>query len=102
MISGSADACERALAEAEKMELRAAALTVAGAFHSPLMQPAADRMADALGRVTFNPPAVPVCSNVTGGAHGQDTDPINGPSYYYARVIQTDEEIAWSSPVWLE
>ena len=32
----------------------------------------------------------------------QDTDPIDGPSYYYARVIQTDEEIAWSSPVWLE
>lgn len=31
----------------------------------------------------------------------QDTDPLSGPSYYYVRVIQTDDEIAWSSPVWL-
>ncbi len=32
----------------------------------------------------------------------QDTDPLTGPSYYYVRVIQKDEEIAWSSPVWLQ
>ncbi len=31
-----------------------------------------------------------------------DTDPLAGPSYYYLRVIQTDGEVAWSSPVWLE
>ena len=30
-----------------------------------------------------------------------DTEPVDGKSYYYVRVIQTDEEIAWSSPVWL-
>ena len=29
-----------------------------------------------------------------------DTDPLEGRSYYYVRVIQKDEEIAWSSPVW--
>ena len=29
-----------------------------------------------------------------------DTDPLPGRSYYYVRVIQTDGEIAWSSPVW--
>jgi hypothetical protein len=32
----------------------------------------------------------------------QDTDPLTEPSYYYVRVIQKDEEIAWSSPVWLQ
>ncbi len=32
----------------------------------------------------------------------QDTHPQLGRSYYYVRVIQTDEEIAWSSPVWVE
>lgn len=31
-----------------------------------------------------------------------DQAPINGPSYYYLRVIQDDGEIGWSSPVWLE
>jgi len=29
-----------------------------------------------------------------------DHDPLPGRSYYYVRVIQQDEEIAWSSPVW--
>ncbi len=30
-----------------------------------------------------------------------DTEPVAGRSYYYVRVIQKDEEITWSSPVWL-
>ncbi|MBT3377060.1 MAG: CehA/McbA family metallohydrolase [Lentisphaerae bacterium] len=30
-----------------------------------------------------------------------DSEPLNGRSYYYVRVIQKDEEIGWSSPVWL-
>jgi hypothetical protein len=30
-----------------------------------------------------------------------DTDPVAGYSYYYVRVLQKDEEIAWSSPVFL-
>jgi len=29
-----------------------------------------------------------------------DRDPLPGRSYYYVRVVQKDEEIAWSSPVW--
>jgi hypothetical protein len=29
-----------------------------------------------------------------------DREPLPGRSYYYVRVIQTDEEIAWTSPVW--
>lgn len=29
-----------------------------------------------------------------------DNEPLTGRSYYYVRVIQEDEEIAWSSPVW--
>jgi hypothetical protein len=32
----------------------------------------------------------------------QDTDPLTGMGYYYVRVIQADDEIAWSSPVWLQ
>lgn len=30
-----------------------------------------------------------------------DTAPLKGRSYYYVRVIQKDDEIGWSSPVWL-
>jgi len=39
------------------------------------------------------------------GRHAQftfrDLKPIEGRSYYYVRVQQTDEELAWSSPVWV-
>lgn len=76
VISGSSDACNRALDEATKMGLRATALTVAGAFHSPLMKPGADRMGEALEKVTFSPPRIPVCSNVTGEGHGTDVATI--------------------------
>lgn len=31
----------------------------------------------------------------------RDEKPLAGKSYYYVRVMQSDEEIAWSSPVWL-
>jgi hypothetical protein len=30
-----------------------------------------------------------------------DTQPPKAESYYYVRVIQNDDQIAWSSPVWL-
>lgn len=76
VISGSTAACERAVAVAAEMELRAAPLTVAGAFHSPLMRPAADRMADELAKVDFEPPAFCVLSNVTGQPHGSDVERI--------------------------
>jgi [acyl-carrier-protein] S-malonyltransferase len=69
VLSGDRSACERALGVAKASGLRATALAVAGAFHSPLMQPAADRMAEALAEVVFQPPRFPVWSNVTARPH---------------------------------
>lgn len=69
VLSGHLQACERAVAVAEEMNLPAKPLTVAGAFHSPLMQPAADRMAEALAGVTFQNPNIEVWSNVTAQPH---------------------------------
>jgi [acyl-carrier-protein] S-malonyltransferase len=45
-------------------------LKVAGAFHTPLMQPAAERLAEDLAAVDFASPAFAVVSNVTGEPHG--------------------------------
>ena len=70
VVSGAADACDRALRAAEGKGFKAVALKVAGAFHSPLMQPAADRMRAELDRVAFQPPRQTVYSNVTGQPHG--------------------------------
>ena len=70
VVSGSRGACERVLKAAEAGGFKATALKVAGAFHSPLMQPAADRMASELERVMFHAPSAPVYSNVTAQPHG--------------------------------
>jgi len=73
VVSGSKDACDRALDVAEQLELRATPLNVAGAFHSPLMQPAADKLAEALENVHWDEFDIPVLSNVTGRPHdGRD------------------------------
>jgi [acyl-carrier-protein] S-malonyltransferase len=40
-------------------------LPVSAPFHCPLMQPAADAMADALAAITVNTPLVPLYANVT-------------------------------------
>jgi [acyl-carrier-protein] S-malonyltransferase len=73
VISGSASACERAVKVGESRGLKTVALKVAGAFHSPIMQPAADRMAAEFQKIAFAPPAQPVYSNVTAEKHGDAT-----------------------------
>lgn len=73
VVSGSVDACERAVGVAGEMGFKPTPLTVAGAFHSPLMRPAADRLAEALDKVQWSTPNVPVISNVTGEPH-ENTD----------------------------
>jgi [acyl-carrier-protein] S-malonyltransferase len=74
VLSGTADACAKAVEVASAMGLRATALSVAGAFHSPLMQPAADQLAEALNEVEIKAPRCPVVSNVTGVPHGTGPD----------------------------
>ncbi|MFT5423972.1 MAG: [acyl-carrier-protein] S-malonyltransferase [Phycisphaerales bacterium] len=69
VISGSAGACDRAEEAAVGLGLRATRLRVAGAFHSPLMQPAAERLQHALGQAEIRAPRCPVMSNVTGEGH---------------------------------
>jgi [acyl-carrier-protein] S-malonyltransferase len=66
VISGTLDALARAgeIAKAKGIK-RAMPLAVSAPFHCPLMQPAADRMAEALANVTIRPLSVPVLANVT-------------------------------------
>jgi [acyl-carrier-protein] S-malonyltransferase len=69
VISGTSAACQRAVAAAEASGIRAMPLKVAGAFHSPLMQSAADKMTAALAAVSFSTPVKTVYSNVTARPH---------------------------------
>jgi [acyl-carrier-protein] S-malonyltransferase len=66
VTDGIARACELAMARGAK---RALPLTVAGAYHSPLMAGAQPKLAAELERIRFNPPKVPVISNVTARPH---------------------------------
>jgi [acyl-carrier-protein] S-malonyltransferase len=66
VISGHRGAVERALGLAkEKGAKRAILLPVSAPFHSPLMEPAAREMEQALGEVAIDEPAVPLYANVT-------------------------------------
>jgi [acyl-carrier-protein] S-malonyltransferase len=71
VISGETDKIAKAveLARARGAK-RAIALTVAGAYHSPLMASAKPKLLAELARVGLSAPTVPVISNVTGQAHG--------------------------------
>lgn len=70
VLSGHKHACERAAKVAEGMGLRSSMLQVAGAFHSPLMQPAARRLADALAKTPIRAPRAMVVANVTAHPYG--------------------------------
>ncbi|HYC94442.1 MAG TPA: ACP S-malonyltransferase, partial [Sphingomicrobium sp.] len=66
VLSGHKGAIDRAIAIAKDMGAkRAVPLPVSAPFHCPLMQPAADAMAEALRETEIAPPAVPLYANVT-------------------------------------
>ena len=65
VISGEKAAVEKAAELAkEQKALRAILLPVSAPFHSKLMAPAADAMAEALGKVSAKSPVLPVVANV--------------------------------------
>jgi [acyl-carrier-protein] S-malonyltransferase len=76
VASGSADACRRLEAAATAAgAMKCVALDVAGAFHTALMQPAVERLTDALAKTAIRAPRIPVVSNVDARPH-HDPDEI--------------------------
>ena len=66
VISGEVEAVETAcVALKEAGARRALRLPVGGAFHSPLMQPAAEALAEAINKTEFHNPFCPIYQNVT-------------------------------------
>lgn len=82
VISGHAEAIDRAIVLAAERGLkRSVRLPVSAPFHCPLMQPAADAMAQALANITILPPDVPVVANVTATA-------VSDPSQVRSLLVQ--------------
>ncbi|MGA0601155.1 ACP S-malonyltransferase [Caulobacter sp. KR2-114] len=65
VISGAKAAVDKAIEAAKALGTRAIPLNVSAPFHCPLMQPAADEMAEALAAVTIAAPRAPLVANVT-------------------------------------
>lgn len=89
VISGDQSACDRAVELASEFGFRAIALAVAGAFHSSLMQSAADGLAPVLAQTPFTPGAITVIGNVDAAAHG-DADAIRK-----SLTRQVSEPVLW-------
>ncbi|GIK16642.1 MAG: malonyl CoA-acyl carrier protein transacylase [Planctomycetota bacterium] len=74
VISGTATAVSRAVGLAEARGWKAVRLAVAGAFHSPLMQPAAEGLGRMLEASRIEAPRIPVIRNVDAAYHADPAD----------------------------
>jgi len=94
VISGAAAAIERALQLAAARGVkRAIKLAVSAPFHSALMRPAADVMADALAAVEIAVPAVPLIANVT-------AEPVNDPAAIRTQLVsQVTGLVRWRESI---
>ncbi|MDD3771124.1 MAG: ACP S-malonyltransferase [Weeksellaceae bacterium] len=94
VISGEIPAVEKAC---EKMKeagaKRALILPVGGAFHSPLMKPAEEELAEAIQQTVFNTPVCPVYQNVT-------TTAVTNPDEIRKNLIaQLTAPVKWTQSV---
>jgi [acyl-carrier-protein] S-malonyltransferase len=96
VISGTAAAVERAIARAKELGARAIPLNVSAPFHCPLMQPAAEAMAQALAEVTIRSPEAPLLANVT-------ARPVTDPDEIRKLLVeQVTGRVRWrESIIWL-
>lgn len=89
-VKGIEIACERMKAAGAK---RALVLPVGGAFHSPLMLPAKEELAEAIEATHFNEPSCPVYQNVVAKAV---TDPV---SIKHNLIDQLTGAVRWAQSV---
>ena len=90
VISGHTEACQRAVELTDKFGGRAIPLSVAGAFHTVLMAPAAEKLAAVIAASEIRPPRCPVIANVTARPYGSVEEIRAG------LVQQVTQPIRWS------
>ena len=94
VISGETDAVEKAcITLKEAGAKRALILPVNGAFHSPLMKPAQEKLAKAIENVRFNNPIIPIYQNVT-------TTAVTNPEEIKKNLIaQLTGSVKWTQSI---
>lgn len=94
VISGSKEAIDEACVKMKEAGAkRALPLPVGGAFHSPLMKPAEEKLAAAIENTKFSTPSCPVYQNVT-------TTAVSEPEQIKANLIkQLTAPVKWTQSV---
>jgi [acyl-carrier-protein] S-malonyltransferase len=94
VISGDVEGVDRGMALCKEAGAkRAVPLTVSGAFHSPLMEPAREGLREKLEKINFSDPSYPVISNVT-------SRPVSsGPEARDLLVEQLTSPVRWRGSV---
>jgi [acyl-carrier-protein] S-malonyltransferase len=89
VVSGTKAACDAVERLAGDMGAKTVRLAVAGAFHTTLMRPADQQLADVLARVSIQTPRFPVWSNV-------DAQPHSAPEEIRGLLIrQVIQPVLW-------
>jgi len=94
VISGTVEGVEKAVEILKSLGAkRAVRLSVGGAFHSPLMEPARAELEKAIAGTVFNRPVCPVYQNVTG-------KPSSDPQVIKANLVsQLTSPVLWTQTV---
>lgn len=96
VLSGNLDGVDKAAELAREGGAKMAVkLEVSGAFHSSLMQSAADQFAEAVAEITFSAPKVAVLSNVTGDPHGDAAHLGASMASQITRSVQWVKNVTW-------
>jgi [acyl-carrier-protein] S-malonyltransferase len=89
VISGDKAGVDAAMAAAKELGARAIPLNVSAPFHSPLMRPAAEEMAEALAATTIIQPKAPLVANIT-------ARPVSDPDTIRALLVeQVTGRVRW-------
>ena len=96
VMSGDKSACDHAVTAIEQAGGKPIFLAVAGAFHTPLMESACERLAEALSKVSIQTTRIPVVSNVDAKVHTEPED------IRQVLIRQVTQPVLWEDSVrWL-
>ncbi len=96
VLSGPSEAVAAAATAAQAAGARKTIpLKVAGAYHSELMTPAADRLAAMLKDMPLRSPTVPVLSNYSGTPHGTSDEIKNAMVAQVVSTVRWHDNVRW-------
>ncbi len=94
-ISGEKPAVAKAVELADAAGGKTVALAVAGAFHTSIMEPADQKLAEALASVTIQKPRIPVVSNVDAAVHWEPDEIRQLLVRQVVNPVRWEDSIRW-------